>query len=165
MDNGGDLSYFNSTVNGVFRYWRTEIFTLSDGDNITCTYPYHIDYNPNKIVKILTRSPYSDKFKESLDLEYKPLDNRVYGYHHRYHPIHIKWKTRPSKFVGGELSMKFNKLITTPHMIQLCYIEKKTISTPFSKNNTYILIICDRQICSDFTKYIPPKTPYKTNSV
>lgn len=166
-----DFKYFNSTVNAAMRYWRTESVILEDGDTILCTYPYTINYGStidtphSKPVTVHTRNPFSEKTNISLSSKYKPTRANAISHYHQNHPVRIVWKTPPNDREGGELRMMVTKLIDTPHLIQICYMEKKVEVGTFSTTTTTSLILCDRQKCSDLRKYSPPPTPAMATSV
>lgn len=170
----GDFQYFNSTVNAVFRYWRTQDFKLPDGDTITCTFPYSINYGSinepqtRKSLRVYTRDPHANgtaTVRKSLNDLYKPDRKVAFEHYHRGHPICVAWKIKPTKREGGVLRFVVNRLIKGPHLIQLCYIEKKVESNSITTTTCYSLIVCNRQICEDIRNYVPPPTPPHATSV
>ena len=103
--------------------------------------------------------------KKSLLSSYKPDLESAFMNYHKDHPITIEWKVYPAKDVCGKLRINVKNNFMTPHMIQLCYSSKTTYEDLYTETTNYNLIMCDRQIITDISKYQPPYTSEIVNTV
>ncbi|GIW70068.1 MAG: hypothetical protein KatS3mg101_0815 [Patescibacteria group bacterium] len=105
----GDFDYFNSTVNSVFRYWRTEVI-----DNRPFVIPFKIVYSSDHQhpIKILTNS--TGVFgKIVIDRNYKPEDAKEH--HLKNHPVLIER-------VGKKIKLLIRKKLEGDFYFQFCQL-------------------------------------------
>jgi hypothetical protein len=155
LSDGHDFDYFNTTINGAIRYWRTTTIRTQEKDLIV-TYPYDIVFgavssagNQQRQIKIYTRDPHCSEGKSVIKLRitdsYQPPPHELYGVHHLLHPLIFRWKQLPPK---GILIMKTQGEIKDKHYVQICYLTRG--------GN---IISVDRQIVDSWEAYKPPSTP------
>ena len=136
-----DFKYFTSTVNGLYRFWKNQKISMSDGREIEVVYPHNIVYgcltgseDDKRQVKMYVRNPELSSgpyrnIKLSVLSSYRPSREIAFEIHHRNHPILFKLNKSRS------LSFVIRHEITTPHFVQICCL-----------NSTGGIISCDRQI-------------------
>jgi hypothetical protein len=131
-----DYSYFNSSFNAFYRYWKTS--TTITGDVIT--YPADILFaNAGKAVKVSTQDP--KNYRNKIDISDSYLA-RFPGLYYIKYPFYIDSST---------FQIVINKEIEVPHLIQVCYIDQDGE-----------LLNCDRKTLHKISDYKLQSIPKKT---
>lgn len=158
-----DFKYFNSTVNAIYRYWRTQRITLLDGQELDVVYPHNVVYGcltgsaiDKRQVRMFIRNPETSSgpfhiVKQSVLDSYKPDPKVAFDVHHRYHPVLFKWSSEPP---NGSLNMNIQHDISSQHFVQICYL------SDFGS-----IISCDRQLVDSWDAYVPPPTPIEATKI
>jgi hypothetical protein len=148
-----DFAYFNSTVNGVHRYWRSASVVTTEG-NVEVVYPYDIIagvvggmHGSRRQVKCYIRHPEYSIRSHMLPLnvtdDYQPPPETLYLLHHQLHPILFQWKG-----VERKLTLYLQHAISTMHYVQVCYL-----------TSGLNVVSIDRQQVLSWDDYIPPVVP------